>query len=218
MYNCNETQDSPYDPTTLAIDSISHLLVDFISNRKKTIPFVDVVHFNDEQNIVTYVEFDGGFTFCPESPTKSDQINRERKNNSLSYEKHKCFPNNDQRNFSIDEEHTYYLFLKPYKIRNMDPAALMTLNYTNEGDFRSTQYRQKTTHQSGTDIIFGLLVIVTNRVLKEAIASQLCILQRTYFTDIRMIQTVFLLEELNDLREPEALDGIPAFVMICICI
>ena len=153
MYNCNETQDSPYDPTKLAIDSVSHLLVDFISNRKKTIPFDDVVHFIDEQNIVTYVEFDCDFTFCPESPTKSDQINRERKNNYRSYEKHKCFPNNDQRNFSIDEEQTSNSFLNPYKIRNTDPAALMTLNYTNEKDSMSTQYQQKTTHQSGTDII-----------------------------------------------------------------
>ena len=44
--------------------------------------FDEIVHFNDEENIVTYVDFDCGITFYPEAPTKVGQTNRKR--NSIS--------------------------------------------------------------------------------------------------------------------------------------
>ena len=40
---------------------------------KKTVSFEDFVHFIDEENIVTYVDFDCGITFFPGTPTKSDR-------------------------------------------------------------------------------------------------------------------------------------------------
>ena len=40
---------------------------------KKTVSFDDFVHFIDDENIVTYTDFDCGFTFYPETPTKSDR-------------------------------------------------------------------------------------------------------------------------------------------------
>ena len=82
MYNYNKSGLSPYDPTKLAIHSILRLEDDLISNFgpnfKKTVSFDDVVHFIDEENVVTYVDFDCGITFFPETPTKIRQINRER--------------------------------------------------------------------------------------------------------------------------------------------
>ena len=78
-----KTQISPYDPSNLAIFSNLRPENGFISNWgqnfKKTVSSDDFVHFIDEENILTYVDFHGGFTFYPESPTKMRHINRERK-------------------------------------------------------------------------------------------------------------------------------------------
>ena len=80
MYNYNKSVLSPYDPTKLAIHSILRPEDDLISNcgptLKKTVSFDDVVHFIDEENMVTYVDFDYDVTFFPENPTKFRQINR----------------------------------------------------------------------------------------------------------------------------------------------
>ena len=37
---------------------------------KKTVSFDNVVHFIDEEDIVTYEDFDCGITLYPETPTK----------------------------------------------------------------------------------------------------------------------------------------------------
>ena len=78
MYSYNKSELSPYDPTKLAIHSIlrpeDDLISNFGPNVKKTVSFDDVVHFIDEENIVTYVDFDCGITFFPEAPTKIRQI------------------------------------------------------------------------------------------------------------------------------------------------
>ena len=93
---------SLYDPTKLAIHSILSPEDDFLSiccqNFKKTVSFDGIVHFIDEENIVTYVDFHCGITFYPETSTKIRQINRERNYISRSCEKPKCIPSNDQHN------------------------------------------------------------------------------------------------------------------------
>ena len=77
MYNYNKTGLFPYDPTKLAIHSILRPEDDLISNCgpnvKKTVSFDDVVHFHDEENIVTYVDFDCGLPFCLKLLQKSDR-------------------------------------------------------------------------------------------------------------------------------------------------
>ena len=40
---------------------------------KKTVSFDDTVHFIDEENIVTYKDFDCGITFYHETPTKTER-------------------------------------------------------------------------------------------------------------------------------------------------
>ena len=73
MYNYKSNQEVPYDPAKLAIHSILRLEVDRISNSghifKKTVSFEDLVPSIDEENIVTYVDFDFSLTFYPEART-----------------------------------------------------------------------------------------------------------------------------------------------------
>ena len=155
MYNYNKSVLSPYDPKKLAIHSILRPEDDLISNCgpnvRKTVSFDDVVHFIDKENIVTYVDFDCGFTFFPETPTKIRQINRERNYISRSCEKSKCIPSNDQQICSVDEQHSSNIFLNPYNLWNKDPAAFISLNHTNDTYFMSNKYPQPTTHQPRTD-------------------------------------------------------------------
>ena len=121
MYNYIKSELSPYDPTKLAIHSILRPEDDLISNYgpnvKKTVSFDDVVHFIDEENIVTFVDFDCGFTFFPETPTKIRQNQRERNYISRSCEKPQYIPSNDQHIcslMSIDEQHSSDIFLNAY--------------------------------------------------------------------------------------------------------
>ena len=69
MYNYKKTQVSPHDPTKLAFHSIWRLednhISNFVHNFKKTFCFDEIVHFIDEENIMTYVVFDCGFPCYP---------------------------------------------------------------------------------------------------------------------------------------------------------
>ena len=147
MYNYNKSVLSPYDPTKLAILSILRLEDDLISNcgpnLKKTVSFDDVVHFIDEENMVTYVDFDGDITFFHEAPTKIRHINRERNYISRSCEKPQCIPSNDQYTCFVDEQHSSNIFLNPYTLWDMVPAALMSLSHTNDTYYMFNQYPQQ---------------------------------------------------------------------------
>ena len=114
MYNYNKSGLSTYDPTKLALHSLLRPEDDLISscgpNVRKTVSFDDVVHFIDEENIVTYINFDCGITFLPETPTKIRQINRERKYSSRSCEKPHCIPSNDQHTCFVDKQHSSNIF------------------------------------------------------------------------------------------------------------
>ena len=118
MCSYNITQVYPYDPTNLAIHSIlrpeEELKLNSGRNFKKIVSFDDIVHFIDEENIVTYEDFDCGITFYAEAPTKMRQINRETNYFSSFSEKPKCIPSNDQHNCFVDEQHNFIIFLNPY--------------------------------------------------------------------------------------------------------
>ena len=155
MCSYNKTQVSLYDPTKLSIHSVLRPVDDLISNCgqifKTTVSFDDIVHFIDEEDIVTYEDFDCGITFYPETPTKVRQINRERNYISRSCEKSKLIPSNDRHNCFIDEQHNSNIFLNQYNSWDMAPAALMSLNHTNDRYYMSNQYPQPTTHQPRKD-------------------------------------------------------------------
>ena len=219
MYNYNKSVLSPYDPTKLAIRSILRLEDDLISNCgpnvKNTVSFDDVVHFIDEENMVTYVDFDCGITFLPGTPTKIRQINRERNHISRSCEKPQCIPSNDQHTCSVDEQHSSNIFLNPYNFRQMVPATLMSLNHTNDTFSMFNQYPQLTTQQPRTDSypVFSSLRTMDSK--RKGLRVSFAFFQRNYSPDGRMNETVAKVEELSGLWKPRAMDGTPPFVMNC---
>ena len=222
MYNYKKSGPSPYDPTKLAIHSILRPEDDLISkcgpNVRKTVSFDDVVHFIDEENIVTYINFDCGVFFLPETPTKIRQINRERKYISRSCEKPHCIPSNDQHTCFVDEQHSSNIFLNPYNLWGMVPAALMSLNHTNDRYSMSKQYPQPTTHQPRQDSYPLFSSLRTMNSKSKGLRVSFAFFQRNYLADERMNETVAKVEELSDLWKPGAMDGTPPFVMNCNCI
>ena len=96
MYDYNKTQVSLYDPAKLAIESIlcpeEDLTLNCGYNFKKTVSFDDIMHFIDEEKMVTYVDFDCYITFYSESPTIFRQIARERNQISRSCENLSAVP------------------------------------------------------------------------------------------------------------------------------
>ena len=155
MCSYNKTQVSSFDPTKLAIHSILRPEDDLIpncgQNFKKFVSFDDIVHFINEENIVTYENFDCRTAFYSEIPTEISGINRERIYLTTSCEKPSCSSSNDRHNCFIDEQHKFNIFLNPYIFWDMVPAALMSLNHTNDRYSMSSQYPQPTTHHPGTD-------------------------------------------------------------------
>ena len=79
MYSYNKTEDSLYDSTKLESNSYLRTEFDLLSkcghNLKKTVSFDDIVHFIDDKNIVTCVDFHRGNIFYPEAPEKVSNIN-----------------------------------------------------------------------------------------------------------------------------------------------
>ena len=222
MYNYNESVLSPYDPTKLAIHSILRPEGDLKSNcglnLKKTVSSDDVVHFIDEENMVTYVDFDCGITFFPETPTKIRQIKRERNYISRSCEKPQCIPSNDQHICFVDEQHSSNIFLNPYTLWDMVPAALKSLRHTNDTYCVLNQYPQPTTQQPRTDSdpVFSLLRTMSSK--RKGLRVSFAFFQRNYLPDEPTNETVAKVEELSDLWKPGAMDGTPPFVMNCNCI
>ena len=222
MCSYNKTQVYPHDPTKLAIHSILRPEDDLISNYgqafKKTVSFDDIVQFIDEENIVTYVDFDCGITFYPETPTKIRQIKREQNNISRSCEKPKCNRGNNHLNCSFDEQHRSNIFLNPYNFWHMVPAAFISLNHTNDAYSVSSQYPQVKTHQSRTDSypVFSSLRTMDSK--RKGLRVSFAFFKRNYLPDGRVNETVATVEKLSDLWKPGAMDGIPPFVMNCNCI
>ena len=222
MYNYNKSELSPYDPTKLAIRSILRPEDDLISNCapnvKKTVSFDDAVQFIDEENIVTYVDFDCGSTFLPETPTKIRQINRERNYISRSCEKPQCIPSNDQHVCPVDEQHSSNIFLTAYVLWDMSPAALTSLNYNNDRYSISNQYPHPTTHRPRVDSYPVFSSLRTMNSKRKRLRVSFAFYQKNYLTEGRVNETVATIEELGDLWKPGAMDGIPPFVMNCNCI
>ena len=119
-------------------------------------------------------------TFLPETPTKIRQINREWNYFSRSCEKPQCIPNNDQHVCAVDEQHSSDIFLTPYILWDMSPAALTSLNHNNDRYSISNQYPQPTAHQPRTDS--NPDIIANDEQWKERIARQLSVLLKKLLT------------------------------------
>ena len=151
VYNYNKSVLSPYGPTKLAIHSIFCVrkmilyLIVFRIWKKKSVSFDVVVHFIDEENMVTYVDFDCGIKFFPGNPTNFRQINWDQNCYSRSCEKPQCIPSINQQICAVDEQHSSNIFLNPYNLWDLVPAALMSLSNTNDTYSMFNQYPQPTT-------------------------------------------------------------------------
>ena len=192
--------------------NVSYQIVVRIS--KQTVAFDDVVHFIDKENIVTYVDFDCGITFYPETPTKIRQINHKPNYISRSCEKPQCIPSNDQHVCLVDEQHGSNIFLTPYILWDMSPAALTSLNHIDDRYSIANQYPQPTTHHFRTDSypVFSSLRMMDTK------SKGFAFIQRNNLPDGRVNETVATVEELSDLWKPAAMDEIPSFVMECNCL
>ena len=123
------------------------------------------------------------FYFLPKIPTKIRQINRERNYITRSCEKPNCILINNQHNYSINE-HISINFLNPYNLWDMVPAALLSLNHTNDRYSISNQYTQPTTHQPRADPYPVFSSMQTMDSTKRGCASALhSFKELTYRTD-----------------------------------
>ena len=100
----------------------------------------------------------------------------------------------------------------------MVPAALMSLNHTNDRYSISNQYPQPPAHQPRTDSypVFSSMRRMDSQ--KKGLRVSFSFFQRNYQPDGRVNETIATVEELSDLRKPRAMDGYAPFVMNCKCI
>ena len=221
MYIYNKSVLSPCDPTNLAIHTILRPEDDLVSkcgpNVKKTVSFDDVVHFIDEENMVSYLDFDCGITFFPETPTKIRQINRERNYIFRSCEQPQIILSNDQYTSSVDEQHSSNIFLNLYNLWDMGPAAPISLNHTNDTYSMFNQYPQLTTQQPRTDSYPVFSSLRTMDSIRKELRVSFAFFQTNYLPDGRMNKTVAKVEKLSHLWKPGAMDGTLPFVMNCNC-
>ena len=177
--------------------------------------------FIEEEDIVTYEDFDCGNTFYPETPTKIRQINREQNYISSSRENSKCIHSNDRHNCFIDEQHNSNIFLNPMiygtwfqqilchsitlKIDTLCPVSTLNqqLNNLEQSQIRCSLHCEGWT--------------VKGRDCASALHSFRFFLSN-YLPDGRVNETFATVEELSTIWKPGAMDGIPPFVMICNCI
>ena len=82
----------------------------------------------------------------------------------------------------------------------------------------SNKYTPPITHQPGTDSypVFSSLRRMDSK--RKGLSVSFAFFQQNYLPDGRVNETVASVEELSDLWKPGAMDGIPPFVINCICI
>ena len=194
------------------------ILYQIVVQMSKRLFFYDVVHFIDEENMVSCVDFDRGITLFPETPTKIRQINWERNYTSRSHKKTQYIPGNDQHTSSVNEQHCSNVFLNPCNSWDMSPKALISLNHTNDTYSLVNQYPQLKTQQPRTDSypVFSSLRTMDSK--KKGLRVSFAFFQRNYLPDGRVNETFAKVEELSDRWKPGAMDGTPPFVMNCNCI
>ena len=127
-------------------------------------------------------------------------------------------PSNDQHICVVDELHSSNIFMNPYNLWDLVPAALLSLCHTNDTYSLFNQYTQPTTRQHRADSYPVFSSLRTMNSKRKGLLVSFAFLQKNYLPDGRMNETVAKVEELSDLWKPGAMDGTPPFVMNCICI
>ena len=99
----------------------------------------------------------------------------------------------------------------------MVPAALMSLKHTNDTYPMLNQYPQPTTHQPTTNSYPMFSSLRTMNSKRKGLRVSFAFFQKNYLPDGPVNETVVTVEELSDLWEAGAMDGVPPFVMNCNC-
>ena len=97
------------------------------------------------------------------------------------------------------------------------PAALMSLNQTNNGFSMSNQYTQPTAQQPRTDSNPMFSSMRTMDSKKKGMRVSFAFFRRNNLPGGRGNETVATLEELNDLWKPRINGFISLFMMNCDC-
>ena len=136
------------------------------------------------------------------STLKRLQISDRQSENRMNYisrscEKSKFIPGNDRHNSFIDEQHKSNIFLNSYNLWDMVPAALMSINHTNDRCSMSNHYPQPITHQPRTDScpVFSSLRRMDSQ--RKGLRVSFAFFQRNYLPDGRVNETVATVEELT---------------------
>ena len=116
------------------------------------------------------------------------------------------------------EQYNSNIFLNPYNLWDLAPAALISLNHTNDTRSISNQYPQPSTRQPRTDSYSVFSSLRTMDSKRKGLRVSSAFFQRNYLSNGRVNETVATNEELSDLRRPGAMDGIPPFVKNCTCV
>ena len=115
----------------------------------------------------------------------------------------------------FEEQHNCNIFLITYILWDMAPAALMSLNQTNDRCSMSNQYPQPTTQPPRTDSCPMFFSLPTMDSKRKVLRVSFAFFQRKNLPDGRVNETVATVEELSDLWKPGTMDGIPLSVMNC---
>ena len=110
------------------------------------------------------------------------------------------------------------IFLNPYNLWDVDPAALKSLNYTDDRDSMYNHYPRTTTHLPRTDLYPQFSSLGTIDSKRKRLRVSFACYRKYYLPDGRVEETFATVEKLSDLWKPGALVGIPTFAMKCSCI
>ena len=151
MCSYNKTQVSPYDPTKLAIHSILRPEDDQIPNCGQN--FRRLFLSMKLCTSLMRTSWRMKIFFVILLPTlKLLQKSYRWNENGITFpdpvKNSSAFPLTISVTIFFDEQH---IFLNPYILWDMVPAALLSLNHTNDRYSMSNQYPQPTTHQPRTD-------------------------------------------------------------------
>ena len=100
----------------------------------------------------------------------------------------------------------------------MVPAAPMPIHHTNDTYSMFNQYPQPTTQQPRKDSNPVFSSFRTMNSKRKGLRVSFAFLQRNYLQDGRVNERVATVEDLSDLWNPGAMDGVPPFLMNCNCI
>ena len=219
MCSYKRTQVSPYDPIRLAIHSIlppEMLLYQILARIWKKLYLLMTLctslmrRTTWPMEIWTMVSL-----FTLKLIQKPDRWTKNRITFPDPLRNLSLFPVTININVFLMRSITLIVYLNPYNFWYMVPAALMSLNHTNDRYSMSNKYPQPTTDQPRRDSYPVLSPLRKMDSKRKGLCVSFAFFQRNYLPDGRVNETVATVGELSYLWKARAMDGIPSYVMNC---